>query len=73
MGHDSWFAGMGLFMWLVLLGIPLVLIVGVYLLLTQGKTSSNTALDELNKRYARGELNKEDYERMKSEIANSEK
>lgn len=34
-----------------------------------GMTGMESALDILNKRYARGEISKEDYERMKREIS----
>lgn len=34
-----------------------------------GTADTETALDILNKRYARGEIGREDYERLKREIA----
>jgi len=68
----------------VLFMIPIVLMFGFWIaiiigivffvkwVLTSGKTheskSGETALDILKKRYARGEISKEDFERMKQEI-----
>lgn len=59
--------------------LGMLLIVGIVLLIvwlvrqsSTGSTGSiekgETALDILKKRYAKGEISKEDYERMKSDI-----
>ncbi len=66
--HMSWGYG-GVFMWLVLL-----VLIGfiVYFVVRSGKWpgmgGSETPLDILKKRYARGEITKEDFERMKREL-----
>lgn len=38
---------------------------------TAGSSSQQNALDILNQRYARGEISKEEYERMKKDISGS--
>ncbi len=40
----------------------------VFRWLTSGGTASNAALDHLQARYAKGEITREDYERMKKEL-----
>jgi putative membrane protein len=69
-GHmiHYWYGGC---MWLILL---LAAGVGVYLLIKSGKlgdtnvSTTETALDILKKRYARGEINKEEYEQKKKDM-----
>lgn len=62
----------GVFMWVIL-----IILVGliVYFLLEQrrknennGKSTPETALDILKKRYARGEISKDEFDRMKDDI-----
>lgn len=67
MNHPFW--GMGWLMWL----IPLLIIVGIYFFLkiiSQKKSSQNpeSPLDILKKRYANGEITKEQFEEMKKNI-----
>jgi putative membrane protein len=66
--HGSWRGGV--IMWLLFIALIVVL---VYFLLRQQNvggsgTRSETALEILKKRYARGELSKEEYERMKKDL-----
>jgi uncharacterized membrane protein len=68
MDHGNWFSGMGLLMWFVVLGIPAVLGIGVYLLLTQGRGFGSTPQEELQRRYAQGDISREEYEHIKSEL-----
>lgn len=60
---------MGLF-WLVLLVVMVLLAVWLYRNLSQGSVSSReTPLDTLKRRYARGEINQDEYDRIRRDIA----
>lgn len=62
-------AFMALF-WIVIIVLAVWLV--VYLTRrTGGSSSQQNALDILNQRYARGEISKEEYERMKKDISGS--
>lgn len=72
MFHDFMFGGMwfGWFFWLVILIVIIWVIVNQ---LNKGKqdsqlSQSESALDILKKRYAKGELTKEQFEQMKKDI-----
>ncbi len=59
----------GMFMWPIFVGLIALVI---YLLLRASKGGDRTAetpLDILKKRYARGEITKEDFDRMKRDIS----
>lgn len=72
-GMDGWGWGMAIVhsvLWWVILGVGIVLL--VRLLRREpptGEPTGETALDILRKRYARGEIGKEEFERMKRDIA----
>jgi putative membrane protein len=53
------------FGWLIPL---LVVVVVVYCLTRMGRRQGDPALDILRERYARGELSKQDFDRMKQEL-----
>ncbi len=59
--------GMGWGMWF----IPLLIILIVYLLFKNNSQSKNqeTPLEVLKRRYAKGEITKEEYEQMKSDLS----
>lgn len=65
----AWGIGMGLLM-LLFWGVVIVGIVfGIRWLISQGKASPpDTALDILRQRYARGEINKEEFEAKKRDL-----
>ncbi len=65
-----WGIGMMLMM-LVFWGLIIVaLVLGIRWLVTQGRESrSDSALDILRQRYARGEINKEEFETKKRELS----
>ncbi len=65
-----WGIGMMLMM-LVFLGLVIVaLVLGIRWLITQGREPrADSPLDILKKRYARGEIDKEDYEAKKRELS----
>jgi putative membrane protein len=71
--HPMWGAwGLGvMLMMLVFWGLVIVgLVLGVRWLLTQGRESgSDTALDILRQRYARGEIDKEEFEAKKRDLS----
>lgn len=68
-GHMTWGYG-GMFMWLILL-----VLIGfvVYFVVRSGKwpgrDGEETPLEILKKRYARGEITQDEYDRMKKELA----
>lgn len=74
-GNDSWIHGSGMFggapfmvlIWL----IPVVLIVALIVYMTRSpgiNSDANTALDILNRRYARGEIEKDEFDQRKRDI-----
>jgi putative membrane protein len=69
-GHMSWWSYGGVFMWLIFL-----VLIGfvVYFVLRGDKwikrgSSEEAPLDILKKRYARGEITKQEYEEMKKDL-----
>lgn len=72
-GTDGWGWGMAIVhsvLWWVILGVGIVLLVRLLRREPQsGEPTGETALDILRKRYARGEIGKEEFERMKRDIA----
>ena len=63
----------GLIMWLVFIGV-IILIVFLVMQFSKGKSKEpnphESALDILKKRYARGEITKEEFEQMKQDLNN---
>ena len=73
MGGGWWGPGYGLFGMLFMLLFWVLIIAGVVLivrwLVTQGRESrSDSALDILRQRYARGEIDKDQFEAMKRDL-----
>lgn len=68
-GGHGWGMGFGWLIGLIILGIIIWLVVKV---INQSNTSSSShnksALDILKERYARGEINKEEFEEMKRNL-----
>lgn len=63
--------GGGMFMWIIFLIIAGLLLYFIFQATkTRGQmpTQSESALDILKKRYAKGEISKEDFDRMKTDI-----
>jgi putative membrane protein len=78
MGWGGYGYGMGIFGWLFMLLFWGLIIVGLVLLVRwlwdQGRPAGGSGvgeapLDILKRRYARGEITKEDYDRMKQDLA----
>ena len=71
-GQDGWMMGYG--MWPLSIFFWILIIAGVVFIirwLIEGKEASNlneSALDILKKRYARGEIDQDTFEQMKSDI-----
>jgi putative membrane protein len=77
-GMMGWGYGMGWFMSVIMVGSWIAVIAGVVLLVRWivsvvekylGSQSQEAALDVLNNRYARGEITKEEYEKIKKDIS----
>lgn len=66
-GYSGWMFGG---MWIFSLLFWVLVIVAMFLLVKwlQKQNTNETALEILKKRYARGEIDKETFERMKKEI-----
>ena len=61
----------GLFLWLVFVGLIILLVLaaaGAFKGKQSEKPHQESALDILKKRYARGEINKEEFDRMKRDL-----
>jgi putative membrane protein len=76
-GHGGWMYswGGGIFMWIIMIAVIAVV---VYIIVapissrqnrTQGQQPTESAQEILKKRYAKGEISKEEYERMKKDIS----
>lgn len=64
-----WGIGMGLMMFLFWGLIIVALVLGIRWLITEGKAPrSDSALDILRQRYARGEITKEEFDAMKRDL-----
>ena len=64
-----WGIGMGLFMLLFWGAVIVGIVLGIRWLISQGKASqSDSALEILRQRYARGEINKEEFEAKKRDL-----
>jgi putative membrane protein len=69
--HGGFF--MGGFMWLFWIALIVAVVFSVKSFSNQSGQNStpDSPIEILRKRYARGEINKEDFERMKHELQNS--
>ena len=69
-GSGGWMWG-GMYMWVIIFALA---VLGIYAFTKSSKSSetdqtiANTPLDILNSRYAKGEINKEDYESRKKTL-----
>ncbi len=70
-GNYSWGWGMG-FGWLFMIVFWGLVVLGIVYIIKMiaggGPKNKETALDLLKKRYAKGEITKEEYERIKDDI-----
>ncbi len=71
-------------MWILPIFMPVVMLVALYLIFGRGgwrgpcgrgedsppRMDSDTALEILKKRYAKGEISKDEFDRMKKDLAN---
>ena len=65
-----WRIGMGLFMLLFWGAVIVGIVLGIRWLISQGKASqSDSALEILRQRYARGEINKDEFEAKKRDLS----
>ncbi len=77
-GMMNWGYGMGWFGWIFMIIFWIVVIAGVVILIrwmapfgekSRRPESQETAIDILKKRYAKGEITKEEYEKIKKDIS----
>ncbi len=77
-GMMNWGYGMGWFGWIFMIIFSIVVIAGVVILVRwmaffgekrRRPESQETAIDILKKRYAKGEITKEEYEKIKKDIS----
>jgi uncharacterized membrane protein len=77
-GMMNWSYGMGWFGWIFMIVFWIAVIAGVAILVrwitsqgerSRGPGSQDTAIDILKKRYAKGEITKEEYEQIKKDIS----
>ena len=71
LGNYGWGWGMG-FGWLFMVIFWVLVILGIVYIIKMiagGAKKEETALDILKKRYAKGEITKEEYDRMKDEVS----
>ena len=77
-GMMNWGYGMGWFGPIFMIIVPITFIVGIIFLVrwlivstdkSRGISSGESALDILKKRYARGEIQKEEFEQKKKDLA----
>ena len=70
MYHDFFFGGMwfGWFFWIAIIAIVIWLLVDRSNKTKQNLPPQETALDILKKRYAKGEITKEQFEQMKKDL-----
>jgi uncharacterized membrane protein len=77
-GMMNWGYGMGWFGWIFMIVFWIAVIAGVAILVrwitsqgerSRGPGSQDTAIDILKKRYAKGEITKEEYEQIKKDIS----
>lgn len=61
-GYGGWF------IWLILV---IVVVIAIYFIMQaqKGSTARETPLEILKNRYAKGEITKEDYDRMKQDLS----
>ena len=64
-GYGGMFMGL---LFLILLGVAIYFVAQYLKLKNTGGQIQETPIDILKKRYAKGELTKEDYDRMKNEL-----
>ncbi|MFP4015366.1 MAG: SHOCT domain-containing protein [Chitinispirillaceae bacterium] len=69
-GHMNWGWGGGLMMilWIVVIALIIFFLVRYLREYAPGKGGQETALDVLKKRYARGEISKEEFEEKKRDL-----
>lgn len=67
-GGGGWFGGILMFLFWILIVVAVVLFIKWLVLETRGKGSEKSALEILKERYAKGEINKEEFEVKKKDL-----
>jgi putative membrane protein len=70
-GHEGWFGFGGGFMWLIWIFIIIAIIWGIKMTIgngASGSSSPDSPLEILKKRYARGEIDEEEFNHRRQEL-----
>lgn len=66
--HWGWMSGWGILLWLLLIAVIFVLARGIFTGRGDGESRAGRALEILQERYARGEIDEEEFQRKRREL-----
>lgn len=66
-GGGMWFGGFGLFLWIILL-VVIIAVARSFFVNTSSRTPEPSAMDRLKQRLAAGEIDEQEYLRIKKQL-----